>query len=203
MSEIKFDPTQAKAANDIFLATPFEGMYYLPLTAHEDERGFFAEMGRVAEIEELVGHSFPIAQLNLSYSESNVIRGFHAEGWNKLTSVTQGVALCAWADIRPNSKTFGQVLTLRLGRGKDANFGSMYIPQGIANSFLVLEGPMLYSYAVDRLYQDRDQSDDAAISLFDPDLGVNWPIERDKMIISQRDLNTISLRDKHPQKFLK
>ncbi len=203
MSEIKYDIATAPIINDVFLKTPFEGMFYLPLTAHEDERGFFTEMGRIAEIEKLIDHPFPIAQLNISHSKTNVIRGFHAEGWNKLTTVTTGVAFCAWADIRPNSKTFGQVLTIKLGRGEGANFGSMYIPQGIANSFLVLKGPVLYSYAVDRLYQDRNRANDVAISLFDPDLNVDWPISKEQMIISQRDINTISLREKHPQKFKK
>ena len=90
---------------------------------------------------------------------------------------------------------------MKLGPGEGAHFGSFYIPQGIANSFLVLEGPMLYSYAIDRLYKDRDQSGDAAISLFDPDLRVDWPIDKEQMIVSERDINTVSLREKYPQKF--
>ena len=60
---------------------------------------------------------------------------------------------------------------------------------------------MLYSYAVDKLYKDRNTDNDIAISLFDPDLGVEWPIDKEQMIISQRDIDTISLREKFPQKF--
>jgi len=201
MSAIQYDPTKAKAISDVFLETPFSGMFYMPLKVFEDERGFFTEMGRMPEVEELTGQPFSIQQLNLSSSKVNVMRGFHAEGWNKLVTVTTGVALCAWADIRLESDTFGQVLMMKLGPGEGAHFGSFYIPQGIANSFLVLEGPMLYSYAIDRLYKDRDQSGDAAISLFDPDLGVDWPIDKEQMIVSERDINTVSLREKYPQKF--
>ena len=173
----------------------------MPLKVFHDDRGFFTEMGRVPEVEEITGESFSVQQLNLSSSETNVARGFHAEGWNKLVTVTTGVALCAFADIRPEADTFGQVLTVKLGQGEGANFGSIYLPQGIANSFLVLEGPMLYSYAVDKLYKDRNTDNDIAISLFDPDLGVEWPIDKEQMIISQRDIDTISLREKFPQKF--
>jgi dTDP-4-dehydrorhamnose 3,5-epimerase len=201
MSTIQYNPSKAKPINDHFLETPFEGMFYMPLKAHEDERGFFAEMGRVREIEETTNQPFPIRQLNLSYSEINVIRGFHAEGWNKLAAVVNGIALCAWADLRVNSDTFGKVMMMKLGRGKGTHFGNIYIPKGIANSFLVLKGPVLYSYAVDRLYRDRDQSGDAAISLFDPDLGVDWPIDKKQMVISQRDIETTTLREKYPQKF--
>ena len=201
MSTIQYDPTKTKAIGDVFLETPFSGMFYMPLKVFEDERGFFTEIGRMPEVEELTNQPFSVQQLNLSSSKTNVMRGFHAEGWNKLVTVTTGVALCAWADIRLESDTFGQVLMMKLGPGEGAHFGSFYIPQGIANSFLVLEGPMLYSYAIDRLYKDRDQSGDVAISLFDPDLGVDWPIDKEQMIVSKRDINTISLREKYPQKF--
>ncbi|MBU0578843.1 dTDP-4-dehydrorhamnose 3,5-epimerase [Patescibacteria group bacterium] len=201
MSTIQYDPTKAKPISDVFLETPFSGTFYMPLKVFKDERGFFTEIGRVPEIEELIGQPFSIAQLNLSSSVTNSIRGFHSEGWNKLVTVTTGIALCAFADIRPESKTFGQVIMIKLGQGEETHFGSMYIPQGIANSFLVLEGPALYSYAVDRLYKDRDQAGDIAISLFDPDLGVNWPIDKKQMIISKRDIDTITLREKYPQKF--
>lgn len=201
MSVIKYQPKKASEAGQGFLQTPFAGMYYLPLKVFKDERGYFTETGRVPEIEKLVDHEFKIAQLNLSLSKTNVARGFHAEGWNKLVTVTTGVAMCAWVDIRPESETFGQVFSMKMGDGQEAHFGSVYIPQGIANSFLVIEGPMLYSYAVDRLYKDRDQSGDAAISLFDPDLGMNWPIDEDQIIISQRDVDSISLKEKFPKKF--
>jgi len=201
MSTVQFEPSQAKPINEVFFKTPFAGVFYMPLKVFNDERGFFTEMGRMPEVEELTGESFSIQQLNLSSSDTNVARGFHAEGWNKLVTVTTGVALCAFADIKPESNTFGQVLMMKLGQGEGVNFGSIYLPQGIANSFLVLEGPMLYSYAVDKLYKDRNTANDIAISLFDPDLGVEWPIDKEQMIISQRDIDTISLREKFPQKF--
>jgi dTDP-4-dehydrorhamnose 3,5-epimerase len=201
MSTVQFEPNQAKAINEVFFETPFAGVFYMPLKVFNDERGFFTEMGRMPEVEEITGESFSVQQLNLSSSETNVARGFHAEGWNKLVTVTAGVALCAFADIRPDSDTFAQVLMMKLGQGEGANFGSIYLPQGIANSFLVLEGPMLYSYAVDKLYKDRNTANDIAISLFDPDLEVDWPIDKEKMIISQRDVDTISLKEKFPQKF--
>lgn len=201
MNVISYQPQQAQPANKTFLETPFAGMYYRPLKIFNDKRGYFTEMGRMHEIETLTSQPFQVAQLNLSSSHTNIARGFHAEGWNKLVTVTAGTALCAWADIRPKASTFGQVFSLVMGDSDEASFGSMYIPQGIANSFLVLQGPVLYSYAVDRLYTDRNPNNDVAISLFDPDLGMNWPIDRDKMIISQRDADSVSLREKFPQQF--
>jgi dTDP-4-dehydrorhamnose 3,5-epimerase len=201
MTPISYNPSQAEKATNVFFKTPLKGLYYMPLKVFKDERGFFTETGRIPEVEEVAGEKFQIAQMNLSLSETNSIRGFHSEGWNKLVTVTHGVALCALADIRPESETFGQVVTIKLGNGPDANFGSIYITQGIANSFFVIKGPALYSYAVDRLYKDRNQAGDMAVSLFDPDLNMTWPIPKEEMIVSERDLNTISLREKFPQKF--
>lgn len=201
MNPISYNPNQAENVTEVFLKTPLDGLYYMPLKSWKDERGAFVETGRVPEIEEVSGEKFHITQLNLSISKTHVIRGFHAEGWNKLVTVTHGTALCALADIRPNSKTFSQVVTFKLGQADDAHFGSLYISQGIANSFFVIEGPLLYSYAVDRLYKNRNHEGDIAINLFDPDLNVTWPIPKKEMIISQRDLNTISLREKFPEKF--
>jgi dTDP-4-dehydrorhamnose 3,5-epimerase-like enzyme len=37
--------------------------------------------------------------------------------------------------------------------------------------------------------------------LFDPDLAVPWPISRKEMIVSERDEQAISLREKFPDQF--
>jgi len=92
-------------------------------------------------------------------------------------------------------------MTVTLGPNPDSLQGSFFLPIGIANSFLVLEGPVNYLYEVDRLYQDRDTAHDVAISLFDPDLNVVWPINKEQMIYSKRDVQSISLREKFPEKF--
>jgi dTDP-4-dehydrorhamnose 3,5-epimerase-like enzyme len=54
---------------------------------------------------------------------------------------------------------------------------------------------MNYIYAVDELYHNRSAADDQAVSLFDPQLGVKWPIPKDQMIISDRDKSAIFLKD--------
>lgn len=200
-SPIAYHPSEADRLHADVYQTPIEGLYYLSRTAHKDERGFYAEVARIPEIDSVIKQPFLIKQLNVSFSHSNVIRGFHAENWNKLLTVLEGTCFCAWADTRPNSPTFGQVVTMQVGRGDQAYFGSMFVSSGIANSFCVNNGPLYYLYAVDQLYTERDSSQDVAISLFDPDLNVSWPIPRDKMVISERDNQAISLRERFSEKF--
>lgn len=181
--------------------TSIDGLYYIAHTKHRDDRGFFAEIMRIPELEEVAKLDFRIKQVNHARSEKNVVRGIHAEDWNKLVFVTSGLAFCAICDVRPNSQSFGKKEYFLMGVHEKALDGALYIPARLGNSVCVLEGPVDYMYAVDRLYKDRDPSGDMAISLFDKDLAVEWPISPEKMIISERDKNSISLREKFPEKF--
>jgi len=196
-----FKPSPALEIQPGVFKTKIDGLYFLAYNFAADERGFFAEVGHTHKIETVTGQPFKIAQINHSRSLLNVVRGMHAEGWNKLVTVINGFAFSALADVRPDSPTFGVVETFELGPDNGGLKGSLYISQGIANSVCVLKPPVDYLYCVDKLYQERDKSGDQAISLFDPDLSIAWPIEKAKIIISERDKNAVFLRQKFPDKF--
>lgn len=193
-------PTSYKPQDEIkpgVFSTPLPGVFFLPFTRHTDQRGFYAELFRAPELNELLEQPFTIKQTNLSFSVQNVIRGFHAENWRKFLTILTGTAFCAFADFRTDSPTFGQVLTVSVG--EQGLSGSFFLPAGIGNSFCVTQGPCNYLYAVDQLYKERDTSGDIAISLFDPDLAVEWPLPREAMIVSQRDASAVTFRDRFPQ----
>lgn len=182
--------------------TKLAGLFYVDTVVHTDNRGFYREVAIVPDLEKVIGFNFPIKQLNHSNSNENVVRGIHAEDWNKLITVTNGVCLCVLCDIRPDSPTFLQKEYFLLGYG-DGNPlpGAIFVTKGIGNSFLTLKGPSSYMYAVDALYRERDKSGDTAISLFDPDLAIQWPVAESGMIFSDRDKNSVTLREKYPEKF--
>ena len=190
-----FDLQSAEKMGNGVFKTAIDGLFFVEKSFHEDERGFFSEIGRIPEIEVVTGQSFVIMQINHARSNKNVVRGIHAEGWNKFIFVTEGKAFCALADLRPESSTFKTVQTFVLGFGEGALSGSLYVPMGVGNSYAVLKGPMDYVYFVDRLYADRDVSGDAAISIFDPELNIDWPISKEEMILSARDKNSILLKE--------
>ncbi len=196
-----FDPQQHQPTASGIFATKLSGLWYLPQDPRADERGFYAEIARIPELESVLNQPFVIKQLNHSHSKTSVIRGFHAEDWNKLLTVTAGTIFAALADIRPESPTFGQVETFRMGFAEGALRGSIYVSSGIGNSFCVVDGPVDYLYFVDRLYSERDPRGDVAISLFDPDLNVEWPLPKDQLIMSDRDQQAVTLRQKFPEKF--
>lgn len=182
--------------------TSIPGLFYISTVLHQDNRGFYKEISLIPDLDQAINKKFEIKQLNHSNSNQNVIRGIHAENWNKLVTVTHGLCLCVLSDIRPESKTFLQKEYFLLGFGQNNPLpGSIFISQGIGNSFLTLTGPSEYVYAVDQLYRERDKSGDTAISLFDEDLKIKWPIPREQMIISDRDQNSTTLHNKFPEKF--
>jgi len=198
---VTFNKEKAQKLNESVYKTNIEGLYFIDHSLHRDKRGFYAELTRFPEIEEVIKKPFEVKQANLSYSKTNVIRGMHAEGWDKLATVVCGAAFCALADIRPNSPTFAKVETFHLGPLHGGTRGSLFITRGIANSFCIPEGDADYVYLVNELYKDRDKKGDQSISLFDPDLNIQWPIPRDQMVISERDQQATTLRKLFPKKF--
>lgn len=191
-----YQPTADLQVAENLYKTKIEGLYYLRYPQFPDQRGLFAEILKPDLILQRVNPDFVIKQVNYSYSLSKVVRGFHAEGWNKLVTIIDGEALCVLADTRRQSPTFKQVEYFNFKfnpQGKWAE--ALYISKKIANSICVLQGPLRYVYGVDLLYSERDPADDQAISLFDPELNIDWPLPREEMIISQRDQQSVLLKD--------
>lgn len=197
-----YTPTEENKLGDRIYKTSISGLFYVGTQVFDDNRGFYREVAIIPDLDAVRGEKFEVKQLNHSNSNQNVIRGIHAENWNKLITVTHGVCLCVLVDIRPESPTFLQKEYVLLGYGGNNPLpGSIFVTCGIGNSFITLEGPSEYIYAVDALYRQRDKSGDVAISLFDPDIAIKWPIPQDQMIFSDRDKNSILLREKYPEKF--
>ena len=180
-------------SNNIY-RTEIDGLFYLRYVKNIDDRGFFAQTMEVKQIRQEINPNFQIQQVNLSVSKSKVLRGIHAENWNKLVTVLSGQAQLVIADIRQDSPTYKKLVYFNINANEQSDFGeSLYISAKLGNSICAINGPVYYLYGVDQSYQERNKDDDQAISVFDPDLNIQWPFSRDELIISQRDLNSINL----------
>jgi len=204
-----------RSSEPSFTPTAIDGLFAFQANPRVDERGFFTELGKIPQLDQQLAAPFTIRQINHAHSKQFVTRGFHAEDWNKFITVVRGLAFVAIADIRPDSPTFGRILTALLGQQADFEhfvaqkaewllphfqfdqyplmLGSLFLPKGVANSVCVLSPDLDYLYGVDKLYEDRDPQGDVAVSLFDKTLGVEWPIAAEKMIISDRDKTAVDL----------
>lgn len=196
-----YKAVEENKATDRIYKTSISGLYFINTPLSTDDRGFFREVAILPELQNILSFDFQIKQINHARSEKNVIRGMHAEDWNKLVTVVNGTALCVLSDIRPDSETFLKSEYFLLGSSTDALQGSLFITRGIANSVCAVEAPVDYLYFVDALYKERDISKDTAISIFDKDLHIQWPISKEDIIISERDKNSITLKQLFPDKF--
>jgi dTDP-4-dehydrorhamnose 3,5-epimerase-like enzyme len=202
MSHTIYQPTEAMKLAENVYKTGIDGLFYLTYPRYIDDRGLFSDFYKIPKINQILGTDFTIKQLNYAYSVPKVIRGMHAEGWNKLITVLSGHAFCALADIRPESPTFLKTEYFEFAFDPASKQGAgLYITKGIGNSICAPTDPVGYLYAVDMLYEERDTSGDRAISIYDPDLAIEWPVPKDVAIISDRDKNSITVRELYPEKF--
>lgn len=186
---------QLKVAESLY-KTKIEGLYFFQYPQFPDKRGLFAEILKPNLIQQHLNPSFQIKQVNFSYSQTHVVRGLHAESWNKLITVIGGEALCVLADTRQDSPTYKAVEYFNFNFNPQSKLVSgLYISKNIANSICVLRGPVSYLYGVDLLYSEHHPADDQAISLFDPELNIAWPLSKEEMIISKRDQESVFLKD--------
>ena len=173
-------------------ATGIDGLLVVRWDTHDDDRGFFRQTYQIAEIAGALGRTPVLRQGNHSRSVPGVLRGFHAEPWDKLTYVVRGNAMAVVADIRPHSPTFGQTASFRLGDPPDGERIRLFIGQGLANSFLSLgPGPVDYVYDVSDYW--RADVDKPGIAWDDPDLAVDWPTS--EPLLSSADVANPTMRD--------
>jgi dTDP-4-dehydrorhamnose 3,5-epimerase len=192
--------------------TAIDGLLVIERSTRTDERGFFREPFRLDELEAAAGGPVRFVQQNHARSRRGVLRGLHAENWEKLVYVPQGRVFVAVADIRPESATFGKVATFMLGDGgegeNDAERGdgagtagegkrlSLFLPRRLGHGYCVLSETADYVYLVTEYY---DGSDTHAVRWDDPDLAVPWPAV--DPILSERDRHNPSLREIAPAAF--
>lgn len=174
--------------------TAIEGLLVLKRPVFADERGFYREIFHIDGIEETLNIEFKGLQMNHAYSKPSVIRGIHAENWNKIIYPVNGQVFVAIVDIRVDSSTFGKVETFTIN---DQNRIALFVSKGLANSYCITGStPVDYIYLVDVYW---DGLDTRAIAWNDPDLNINWPVKNP--IISWRDQNNPKLRELFPEKF--
>src|SRR5438309_1295245 len=104
---------------------PLNGVWTSERRTHTDDRGFFREAFRMAELAEVLDPAPAFVQANHSRSYHGVLRGLHAENWEKLVYVPRGQVFTALADLRPESPTFGLAASFILG---DKNPIALFVP---------------------------------------------------------------------------
>jgi dTDP-4-dehydrorhamnose 3,5-epimerase len=174
--------------------TVIPGFYEIDLVVHGDNRGWFKENYQKEKLEALGLPKFEVIQNNFSFNaQKGATRGLHAEPWEKFISLANGKVFCAWVDLREGD-SFGKVLTMELTPEK-----AVFVPRGVANGYQTLEENITYTYLVNAHWSADAKY--AAVNLFDPALGINWPVGKGEAIVSEKDMNNPLLADVSPMDF--
>jgi len=184
--EIQFDKTLQK------YATTIPGLFIFDLAVLGDNRGWFKENWQREKMISIGLPDFGPVQNNFSFnSKRGTMRGIHAEPWDKFISVGNGSFFGAWVDVREGSATYGKTFTAEIDASK-----AVFVPAGVANSYLTLEDNTVYSYLVnDHWYPDASYS---FVSALDPALNITWPIPPEEWEMSEKDKNHPLLKDAVP-----
>ncbi|HMT29440.1 MAG TPA: dTDP-4-dehydrorhamnose 3,5-epimerase [Bacteroidia bacterium] len=148
-----------------------------------DERGYFFESYNEERFNK-AGIHVEFVQDNQSLSSKGVLRGLHFQNppfdQGKLVRVVSGSVLDVVVDIRKESPTYGQHLSLKL----DAlSSQMMWIPPGFAHGFVALEDQTIFLYKCTKVY---NKDSEGGILFNDPDLNIDWGIK--SPIVSEKDL---------------
>lgn len=166
--------------------TKLKGCFIIEPTVFKDSRGYFFESFNQGRFEQLTGQQGHFVQDNQSASTYGVIRGLHFQqaehAQAKLVRVLEGAVLDVAVDIRPDSETYGQWVSVKLTADNNLQ---LYVPRGFAHGFSVLTETAVFAYKCDNNY---DKESEGGLRYNDPDLNIDWGVPVDKMNLSEKDL---------------
>lgn len=174
------------------LETDIEGLIIIEPVLFDDERGYFFESFSERDFNAHV-RQVRFVQDNESKSCHGVLRGLHFQrppyAQSKLVRVVKGAVLDVAVDIRKGSPTFGRHVAVEL---TEENHRQVFIPRGFAHGFVVLSDEAVFQYKCDNFYAPQSEG---AIAWDDPDLGIDWRIPADELVLSPKDLSNPLLKD--------
>ncbi|MFT8425238.1 MAG: dTDP-4-dehydrorhamnose 3,5-epimerase [Liquorilactobacillus sp.] len=150
-----------------------------------DNRGFFTESYSDEDFK-AAGIDFNFIQDNHSLSsQAGVLRGLHFQrgkaAQTKLIRVVTGAVLDVIVDVRKGSPTYGESEGYILS---ESNHRQLLVPRGFAHGFVTLTNNVNFLYKCDNYYNAQA---DGGIAFDDPTLAINWPIDLENAILSEKD----------------
>jgi dTDP-4-dehydrorhamnose 3,5-epimerase len=166
--------------------TKLKGCYILEPTIFGDNRGYFFESFNQSTFNKIMGQNINFVQDNESFSIKGTLRGLHFQKGEyaqaKLVRVVKGCVLDVAVDIRKDSLTFGEYVSVELS---EDNKKQLFIPTGFAHGFVVLSDVAVFSYKCDNFYNKESEG---GIIYNDESLKIDWKLNPEEFVISEKDL---------------
>jgi dTDP-4-dehydrorhamnose 3,5-epimerase len=171
-----------------------EGAWVADSPIWGDDRGFFREWFKMADIEKATGRGFGIEQANISHSCKGTLRGIHysiaPRGQAKWITCVSGAIKDVIVDIRPESKTFGKWVEVEL-RGDSGS--AVFISEGLGHAFIALENNTAVTYLVSTPFLPTHEFE---INPLDEEIAINWGMQLSELKISDKDKKAPTLQER-------
>ncbi len=174
------------------IKTEIDGLLIIEPRLFKDSRGYFFESFNQRDFEEKVA-PVNFVQDNESKSGYGVVRGLHFQkppySQAKLVRVIKGRVLDVAVDLRSDSPTYGKYVAIELSEDNHRQF---FIPKGFAHGFSVLSEEAVFQYKCDEYYAPQSEG---SVIWNDPDIGIDWGIPQEDIVISEKDGKAPLLKD--------
>jgi dTDP-4-dehydrorhamnose 3,5-epimerase len=178
---------ESLAIEDVKLITPVR---------YNDNRGFFSETWKQGTFAE-AGIPGPFLQDNHAASSGvGVLRGLHCQigpnAQGKLVRCIKGAIYDVAVDVRQGSPTFGRYVGAEISA---ENWTQIWVPVGFLHAYCTLTVETEVIYKVTGAY---DKAAERGVIWDDPDIGIDWPMPMEQVILSDKDTVLPRLRDLPP-----
>ena len=167
------------------IETKLKGCFIIEPIVFNDDRGYFFESYNQQKFNELTNTNTVFIQDNESFSTKGVLRGLHFQGGKhaqaKLVRVTHGEVLDVAVDIRKDSPTFLQHVSVQLSA---ENKKQLFVPRGFAHGFIVLSDTVVFNYKCDNFY---NKASEGGIIYNDLALNIDWILDSNEFLVSKKD----------------
>jgi len=158
-----------------------------------DARGYFSETWSDRRFREEIAN-VTFVQDNQSVSaKKGTLRGLHFQkppyAQGKLVRVVRGSILDVAVDIRKGSPTYRRHVSVLLNATDGAQ---LWVPPGFLHGFCTLQDETEIFYKVTSYYSPAH---DAGVHWRDEDLAINWSVDTDSVVLSDKDKQLPRLRD--------
>jgi len=162
-----------------------EGAWVATSPVWSDDRGFFREWFKSADVLAATGIDFGVQQANISSSARGVVRGIHyslaAVGQAKWVTCVSGAIRDVIVDIRPGSPTYGKYEVVDLS-GAAGN--AVLIGAGLGHGFVSLADASTVAYLVSSPFSPTEEFE---INPLDPAIGIDWGLPVGELLLSPKD----------------
>lgn len=167
-----------------FIETPLAGAYVIELEKREDDRGYFARTFCEKEFSDYSLQT-KFIQSNTAFNKQvGITRGLHFQhsphAEVKLVRCTRGRIFDVLVDVREGSATRYQWFGVELS---EQNASQLYVPEGFAHGYQVLEAHTEISYLVSASYAPESED---GLRWDDPRLAIEWPM-KNGLLLSDKD----------------